>query len=79
MDTYNGLFTTYSLEQFAIIWTMDVYYLEMKLYIYWKWIISTERSYDDDAINHWNSYLLHTSHGYQDSSSSDVAISDVCI
>ena len=38
MDTYNGLFTTYSLEQFAIIWTMDVYYLEMKLYIYWKWL-----------------------------------------
>jgi len=46
---------------------------------YAKWIISTGRYHDNVDINHWNSYLLYTSHVDNTISSSDVAIFDVCI
>jgi len=42
-------------------------------------MISTGRYHDDVNINQWNFYLLHTSHITKTGSSSDVAITDVCI
>jgi len=58
----------------------DIYYGDDAIY-YAKWMISTGRCHDDadDVINHWNSYLLHTSYIANTFSSMDVAIFDVCI
>jgi len=64
-------------------------YFQLWMFITWRWsyilevdLISTGRYHDDVDVNQWNSHmldLLHTSHVTKTITSSDVAISDVCI
>ena len=72
MDTYNGLFTSYSIKYGCLLLGDEAIY-------YAKWMISLDVIMTMLLSNQWNFYLLHTSHITKTVSSSDVAIIDVCI